>query len=320
MPEATSCAGEGSLLKLAEEVNQARLMRSCSPSPEEITTVSPILPRFTQNLQPAPSLRAPIARRAISPVFAEPLVPAASSPILSSPSSEFRVPTKSAPLSFYETCAYPYKDVYDQAVNDVIKHFRIEIDKLSIEELLMTKGIAKIVISLYRRKPLSAQTRSFLVSNIEILENELNLLKPEALKVQFARFQELLRQYYTTDKFEAEPLRNFKRKLAVLKSELANGIKLVEQKMLDFQAHGAICGKIARKDIQGISAIDLHGKEHFTVMETSHQALQECDLIRNFFRSYTDKVLDPHFEYFSKFLTAISLFKSQLDSEGWQKV
>ena len=41
-----------------------------------------------------------------------------------------------------------------------------------------------------------------------------------------------------------------------------------------------------------------------------------CD----FFLKYVDEFLDPHFDYFSQFLTALLHFKQRVNAKGWQKV
>jgi len=60
--------------------------------------------------------------------------------------------------------------------------------------------------------------------------------------------------------------------------------------------------------------MDFDGKMSVTIpssKEPSRHLLKDCQLASKLYKAYADSILDEHFFYCSKFLTAITKFKSE---------
>lgn len=247
------------------------------------------------------------------------------SSLSSSPSIEMAKVDSPQPSNDYATSVIPYEEVYSQAMQKAIIPFRREVPDINTYVILLKKvGLDDPNIQIFLNRLPSKEARDFLTLNLDMLERELDRLfnkeDPNAVRYQYARYQRLLNQYYTSDKLKPEEMITMNKDLAQLESELKHGVKLIQEKLIKFQVHSNICREIELGNIKGLPAIDLCGIEHFQVEEKTEQSLRDCKLVSNFFRHYLSEVLDPHLTYFTKFLSEVLLFKSQVNAVGWLKI
>ncbi len=215
------------------------------------------------------------------------------------------------------TGAFGYHEIYNVSLH-VVEKFKANVKSPSLDQLQEddVDDIEERVI--YREKTLSPEMRGFFVTNLQFLQNEL-FLQNEKLGPQIDNFNEILgdfaqlRQEQDAGKtVDPARLASIKQRLRKLEFELRTTAAVIQENKLVFQPLAFICQRVESGEIKGLSLRDLDGKLTVTIPSSkkpSRHLLKECQLAGQLYNAYADSILDPHFFYCSKFLTAITKFK-----------
>jgi hypothetical protein len=197
----------------------------------------------------------------------------------------------------YQTLVIPYEKIHLRAMGYVILFFEAIANRLDEKDRM----------------------RDFLTANVQMLEWELGRLHKNTMVHLYDRFQDSLNQYYSHGPLTLEVVSRISYNLANLERKLtAEYIRIVEARQFFENHHQRLCTQIQQGKIEGLIVSDFLGTEVFTIEAKTDDTLRECTLLRNFYISYKDNLLEPHFRYFERFLSEVRQLKSLC--QGWKKV
>ena len=222
-----------------------------------------------------------------------------------------------------------FSKTFNKPITPFIYDPAFRLDPLYRKGAYSYSDLSKALINSSYDRLSRARGNGVLQDNLQMLINELSQLK-ERVEPQFKSFSTLVTVYtriqYSSDALDRKiaVLQEVKETLQEVKEFLRENITVIQERMVQFQPMSQLCLKIMQRDIQGLSLVNLNGKEYVRVPGDPDQADNyrlECEKMRRFYSFYINDVLQSHFTYFSKFLTAaiefemdVSVLKENLDS------
>ncbi len=144
---------------------------------------------------------------------------------------------------------------------------------------------------------ISRDVRYLLLSNFGTIEGELERLK-EVEAIHIDKFQKLQEEYKSyasiTDKWKME------NDLKQLESELRHSLELIQQRMKSQKHYFDLIKQFQEKKIDSMSLVCFKGKDESDIRSERDVQIVDC-----FFTKCFSSILEEHFKYFSKFLTAV---------------
>lgn len=218
--------------------------------------------------------------------------------------------------------AFAYLQVFNYSSN-LFLLYKANIDSLSLEERMIHCSVGFNSLKLCRNVKLPPKMRELFNSILEPLNNGL-FLTFEQCGPQIGVFREILfdiaqLQIETPPGAEMDPVKilELSKRLDPLESSLMQMIEMVQEKKVAFQPLAILCRKLDLGQYQGVVLTDLEGNVKVAVppdIKPSAAMVKEYKLLAEIYGAYFDSILDPHFFYCSKFLTAISTFREEISN------
>lgn len=223
----------------------------------------------------------------------------------------------------YRLGAFGYSEVFNFTFG-ILSSYQNNIQSESLEERMLN-GTAELYDEPpCRMKKLPLEMRHLFSDILQPLSNELYQAN-QIYGPQIGIFREILLDFAQLQ-LETEPgnpmdpvkVGDLTKRLVKLEMELRRTVHAVQEKQMDFQPFAILCRKIELGQYKGLVLTDLGGETKVRISsdaEPSPAMAKEYMLLARLYQSYADDILDPHFLYCSKFLTAILGFKEMLSGK-----